>query len=109
MNQIATSLSHLAIHNTFWKPLMGVMIMSMPYHHLRNPPRNLFVTKQHPSIEVKKVFDEELDHYTSDPPCNPQHILEATNGSGNNEEDPAPDGNKEDEVPEESDEAKLGM
>ena len=68
-----------------------------------------FVTKQHPSIEVKEVFDEKSDHHTSVPPRNPWHILEATNGSDDDEEDLAPNGNKEDEASEESDEAKLGM
>ena len=65
------------------------------------------ITKWHPSVEIKEVFDDELDCHTS-VPCNPWHILEAANGSDDDEEDPVPDTNKEGEAPEESNEAKLG-
>jgi hypothetical protein len=61
-----------------------------------------------PSIKVEEIEDE-VDHHTSVPPHNPQHILEATNGSDNdNEEDPAPGGSEKGDTPEESDEAELG-
>jgi hypothetical protein len=64
---------------------------------------------QRPSVETEES-DEESDHHTSVPPHNPQRVLEATNGSDNDDEAPVPDGNKEDlEVPEESDEAELSM
>ena len=67
------------------------------------------VTKWHPSVEVEEVFNDESDHHTSVLSCNPWHILEATDGSDDDEEDLAPDGNEEDEAPEESNEAKLGV
>ena len=63
---------------------------------------------QRPFIEVEEIEDESNRH-TSVPPHNPQHILEAINGSDNDKEDLAPDGNEEGEAPEESNEAKLGM
>ena len=62
-----------------------------------------------PSVEIKEVFNDELDCHTSVPPCNPQHILEAADGSDDDEEDPVPNGNEEGEAPEESNEAELGM
>ena len=66
------------------------------------------VTKRCPSVEVEEVFDES-DHHTSVPPRNLRHILEAADGSDDDKEDLAPDGKEEGEVPEESDEAELGM
>ena len=65
------------------------------------------VTKQRSSVECEEVFDES-DQHTSVPPHNPQHILEATDGSDDDEEDPVPDTNEECEMAEESDEAELG-
>ena len=77
------------------------------------PPRKStkkpVVTKQRPSVELEEVFDDESDRHTSVPPRNPRHILEAADGSDNDEEDPVPDTNEEREAPEESDEAELGM
>ena len=61
-----------------------------------------------PSVGIEEVFDDESDHHTSVPPRKPWHILEATNGSNDDKEDPVPDGNKEGDTPEESDKAKLG-
>ena len=75
------------------------------------PPRKStkkpVVTKRHSSVECEEVFDES-DRHTSVPPHNPQHILEAADGSDNDEEDPVPDTNEECETAEESDEAELG-
>ena len=67
------------------------------------------IMKWHPSVEIKEVFNDESDCHTSVPPHNPWHILEATDGSNDNKEDPAPDTNEGGEVPEENDEAELGM
>jgi hypothetical protein len=65
-------------------------------------------TKQHPSIEIEEI-DDESDYRTSVPPRNPQHILEAADGSDDNdEEDSAPGGSEKGEAPEESEEAELG-
>ena len=65
-------------------------------------------TKWCPSIEIEEI-DDELDYRTSVPPHNPQHILEATDGSDDNdEEDSAPGGSEKGEAPEESEEAELG-
>jgi hypothetical protein len=50
-------------------------------------------TKRCPSIEIEEI-DDDSDYCTSVPPRNPQHILEAANGSDNND--------KEDSVPGES-------
>ena len=56
------------------------------------------------------VGNEGSPDSTSVPPRNPQHILEAADGSDNAiEEDPAPGGSEEGEAPEESDESELGM
>ena len=69
------------------------------------------IMKQRPSVEVEQDNDE-LDHHTSVPPLNPQHILEATNWSDNDsEEDPAPSGNEkaDSEAAEGSNKAELGM
>ena len=77
------------------------------------PPRKStkkpVITKWHPSVEIKEVFYDESDHHTSVPPHNPQHILEAANGSDDGKEDPIPNGNKEGDMLEESDKAELGM
>lgn len=35
---------------------------------------------QHPSVKIEEVQDES-DHSKLNPPCNPRHILEATDGS----------------------------
>jgi len=76
------------------------------------PPRKStkkpVVMKRRPSVEFEEVFDE-LDQHTSVPPRNPRHILEAADGSDDDEEDPVPDTNEEREAAEESDEAELGM
>ena len=66
------------------------------------------VTKQRPSVEFEEVYDE-ADQHTSVPPRDPWHILEAADGSNDDDEDPVPDINEEHEAPEESDEAELGM
>ncbi|KAF8797536.1 hypothetical protein BYT27DRAFT_7219084 [Phlegmacium glaucopus] len=42
-----------------------------------------------PSVEDEEIEDE-LDYHTSVPPRNPQHILEATNGSDDDVDTPAP-------------------
>jgi hypothetical protein len=42
-----------------------------------------------PSVEIEEVEDESADH-TSVPPHNPQHILEAANGSDDDVDTPAP-------------------
>jgi hypothetical protein len=61
------------------------------------------------SIEIEEI-DDEADRHTSVPLRNPRHILEATDGSDDdNREDPAPGGSEKGEAPEESDEAELGM
>ena len=67
------------------------------------------VMKWRPSVEIEEVFDDKWDHHTSVPPHNPQHTLEAAHGSDDDKEDPIPDGNKEGEGPEESDEAEFGL
>jgi len=76
------------------------------------PPRKStkkpVVTKRRPSVEIEEVFDDESDRHTSVPPRNPRHILEAADGSDDDNEDPVPDTNEESEAPEESDEAELG-
>ena len=51
---------------------------------------------------------------SSVPPCNPQHLLEAVDGSDDDldiqvEEDPIPNGNEKDEEPEESEDSELCM
>ena len=51
------------------------------------------VTKRHPSVEIEEVFDDESDRHTSVPPRNPRHILEAADGSDDDQEDPVPDTN----------------
>ena len=65
------------------------------------------VTKQRPSVEFEEIYNE-VDQHTSFPPHNPQHILEAADGSNDDKEDPVPDINKEHEASEESDEAEFG-
>ena len=66
-------------------------------------------TKWRPSIEIEEI-DNKSDYCTSVPPCNPQHILEATDGSDDDDkEDSASGGSEKGEVPEESEEAELGM
>ena len=37
-------------------------------------------TPWHPSVEIEDI-DDNSDHPKSNPPCNPRHILEATDGS----------------------------
>jgi hypothetical protein len=66
------------------------------------------ITKQHSFVEIEDIEDES-DHHTSVPPCNPQHILEAANGSDDNiNKDPASASkNERGETPEESKEAEL--
>jgi hypothetical protein len=50
-----------------------------------------------------------LDYHTSVPPHNPQHILEAADGSDDNdEEDSAFGGSEKGKAPEKSEEAELG-
>jgi len=44
---------------------------------------------QHPSVEIEEVEDESADR-TSVTPHNPQHVLEATNGSDDDVDTPAP-------------------
>jgi hypothetical protein len=64
-------------------------------------------TKRRPSIEIEEI-DDESDYCTSVPPRNPQHILEAADGSDDdNKEDSAPGGSEKGEAPEESEEAEL--
>jgi len=61
-----------------------------------------------PSVEVEEIEDE-ADCRTSVPPRNPRHILEAADGSDNdNKEDPALGESEMGEALEEDEEAELG-
>jgi hypothetical protein len=45
--------------------------------------------QQRPSVEIVEIEDE-ADYRASVPPCNPQHILEATDGSDDDVDTTAP-------------------
>jgi hypothetical protein len=102
-------------HHTSVPPHNGSQTTNISDIYITPPPpsrkstKKPVITKRRPSIEIEEVFDDESDHHTSVPPRNPQHILEASDGSDDDMEDLASDENKEGEAPEESDEAELGM
>ena len=77
--------------------------MPPPWKSAKKP-----VVTRHLSVEVEGVFDNASDRHTSAPPRNAQCILEAPDGSDDdNGEDPSPGRSEKGKAPEES-EAELG-
>src|SRR5271155_449472 len=67
--------------------------------------------RQRPAVEIEEVDDESDSNTSSVPPCNPRHVLEATDGSDDDIEGPEAIVTDVDEgieeEPEEDDEAEL--